>query len=428
MSLFLRHLIIFSHRAIMRTRGSGREIPMPRMSFETKLTNRISRAELSNGVYWQHINSVVHLGYSKRPHGGRWIVRCYLGNKRYRQRSLGIADDIARDGSISFQAARQLALEISAKAHGSIDAGPHHSPGTVRSAAERYIKMRDSRHSARAGRTIRSDAASRLGLYVLRDPIADVHLTSLTEHDLVSWKHRLNANLMPSSRWRTQSDFKAALNATHLIYRHYLPDRFADTIKYGLSRDDFVAQAYRHSSYRHILNDDTIRDIIKAASSYDDSGDVWRMVLVLAATGARFSQVQRLQVQDLQYTRCRLMMPSSRKGRNRIEGYYPVQIGSDVIAALRLEADGRDADAPLLRRSRRARSSGNTQQPEHRVGWASASQLTRPWKTICASVPIVGVVPYSLRHSSIVRCIRKGLPLRLVAKATRTWQLSRIEL
>ena len=38
------------------------------------------------------------------------------------------------------------------------------------------------------------------------------------------------------------------------------------------------------------------------------------MILVLAATGARFSQVQRLRVVDLQIERQRLMMPTSKKG------------------------------------------------------------------------------------------------------------------
>jgi hypothetical protein len=40
--------------------------------------------------------------------------------------------------------------------------------------------------------------------------------------------------------------------------------------------------------------------------------------------------------------------------------------------------------------------------------------MLRPWADICETVGI-SVVPYSLRHSSIVRGIAAGLPIRLVA-------------
>jgi hypothetical protein len=41
--------------------------------------------------------------------------------------------------------------------------------------------------------------------------------------------------------------------------------------------------------------------------------------------------------------------------------------------------------------------------------------LTRPWAEIRELAGLPEVIPYSLRHSSIVRGIRQGLPIRLVA-------------
>jgi integrase len=41
--------------------------------------------------------------------------------------------------------------------------------------------------------------------------------------------------------------------------------------------------------------------------------------------------------------------------------------------------------------------------------------MTRKWKQVVAAVGLPGTVPYALRHSSIVRGIRSGLPIRLVA-------------
>lgn len=52
---------------------------------------------------------------------------------------------------------------------------------------------------------------------------------------------------------------------------------------------------------------------------------------------------------------------------------------------------------------------------DRRGPWNTASELTRYWKQICSSVGLVNIVPYALRHSSIVRAIRTGLPIRLVA-------------
>jgi integrase len=41
--------------------------------------------------------------------------------------------------------------------------------------------------------------------------------------------------------------------------------------------------------------------------------------------------------------------------------------------------------------------------------------MLRPWATICKRLGLVDIVPYALRHSSIVRGIAAGLPIRLVA-------------
>lgn len=52
---------------------------------------------------------------------------------------------------------------------------------------------------------------------------------------------------------------------------------------------------------------------------------------------------------------------------------------------------------------------------DRRGPWTSASEITRQWKSICDSLQLRNAVPYALRHSSIVRAIRSGLPIRLVA-------------
>jgi integrase len=41
--------------------------------------------------------------------------------------------------------------------------------------------------------------------------------------------------------------------------------------------------------------------------------------------------------------------------------------------------------------------------------------MTRDWRLVVAKAGLEGVIPYALRHTSIVRGIRANLPIRLVA-------------
>ena len=53
--------------------------------------------------------------------------------------------------------------------------------------------------------------------------------------------------------------------------------------------------------------------------------------------------------------------------------------------------------------------------------WQHSGQMTRHWK---AALKVAGLpadrVPYCLRHSSIVRMLRQGVPVRIVAAAHDT--------
>src|SRR6516164_3594131 len=67
----------------------------------------------------------------------------------------------------------------------------------------------------------------------------------------------------------------------------------------------------------------------------DWNGDLYRLVLTLAATGMRFSQLIRVTVADVQPERNRLMIPTSRKGKGTKATRVAVPVGEDVITALR---------------------------------------------------------------------------------------------
>ena len=67
-----------------------------------------------------------------------------------------------------------------------------------------------------------------------------------------------------------------------------------------------------------VLSDDQIRRILAKGEELDEDGDHFLLTLLLASTGARFSQITRMRVGDVQPDFRRVMIPPSRKGRGKV--------------------------------------------------------------------------------------------------------------
>ena len=170
-----------------------------------------------------------------------------------------------------------------------------------------------------------------------------------------------------------------------------------------------------------ILTDAQVLALVAAAYRHD--AGLGLLVDVLATTGARPSQAVRLVVEDLHAELLpKLDMPASGKGgRNRAEKKsrrVPVPITPGLARKLKAGATGRRPDAPLL-----LRSNGRP--------W----NLARPYTDYRLDIPAViaqcghdpdVVTAYALRHSSIVRQLLRGVPIRVVA-ATHDTSVAQIE-
>jgi len=133
------------------------------------------------------------------------------------------------------------------------------------------------------------------------------------------------------------------------------------------------------------------------------------------------SQLARLEVQDLQDGRTdpRLMMPGSRKGRGKKKiARRPVPIPAGLATKLRGIVKDRPLDAALLIKP--------APEAQNASGEESAALLPMPWKKsdhsrrFARTVEATGLDPNevtinALRHSSIVRQLLAGVPLRVVA-------------
>jgi integrase len=398
---------------------------------EAPITTASARAKLSTGVHWRSVDPDVHLGYRKGRRGGVWLVR-WRNGVGYRQKPIGTADDSIKEGTLDFNAAVTKARREVVTARLNAKAAADGPVLTVRFAAEGYIAERNVRQSKRAGRQIRSDTARRLCRYLLGQaargkqgvvpaaPLASTAMHLLKEDDLLAWRAGLPENLKETAKQRLINDLKAALNRAFAANRKRLDPALPLVIKYGLKveqiDDDETIPVARENQ---ILSDSQVSGLLRAAEKIDASdsweGDLFRLIVILAATGARFSQVARMRVGDYQRPAGRLLIPASRKGKGK-SGSVPVPVGKDVLDAILPAVTGRCRDEPLLMRWRHTQVPGSIRwKRAYRGPWQTASELTRPWGNIRGLVSMVEVIPYALRHSSIVRCIRQGLPIRLVA-------------
>jgi integrase len=334
------------------------------------------------------ISAGIQLGYRRCKGAGRWVVKVADGHGSYWTKRVAYADDHEDADGEHILTWWQAQDKARALARGK-DAGGR--PATVAEALADYeadlIARSASPANARRVRTL-------LPSTMLAKPVA-----LLMARELKHLRDGLIAKgAKPASVNRDLKGFKAALN---LAAAH--DPRITNDAAW---RTALAALPDAHHARNVILTDEQVRALIAAA--YAEDSALGLLVETAAVTGARVSQLARLEVADLQADRpdARLMMPSSRKGKGikRIER-KPVPITSSLAAQLRQAAGNRARTEPLL-----LRTDGAPWQPpiaDYRLPFIRA-------------VSRVGLDPamvtlYSLRHSSIVRALLAGVPTRVVA-------------
>lgn len=155
----------------------------------------------------------------------------------------------------------------------------------------------------------------------------------------------------------------------------------------------------------------------KIDAAYDiDQDDLGPLVLVLAATGCRFSQAAKLTVAAVQVSAERIMLPVSAKGKGtKARSQIAVPVRRDVIERLKPLLKRRAGHEVLLQRWVHQQVSPTEWARVERAPWDAASLMYRQWRKALAAAGVAAVEPYALRHSSIVRQLHEGLPTRLVA-------------
>src|SRR5215471_572713 len=281
------------------------------------------------------ISPGIALGYRRCESAGRWVVKVADGHGGHWTKVVAIADDhedADGDHVLTWWQAQDKARAL---ARGK-DAGGSR-PATVAEALADYerdlLARSASPFNARRVRTLLSPS-------MLAKPVA-----LLTARELKHLRDGLIAKgAKPASVNRDMKGLKAALN---LAAAH--DERIVNARAW---RTGLAALPDAHTARNIILIDEQVLALIAAA--YGENGAVGLLVESAAITGARVSQLARLEVADLQADRGdpRLMMPSSRKGKGvkRITR-KPVPITADLAAKLTRAAGKRVSTDPLLLRT-----------------------------------------------------------------------------
>jgi integrase len=360
----------------------------PRLRSPT-LETRAARLRLKvrRKPYFVPVAPGVSLGYRRNLGAGAWLVRCADGKGGAWTKGFSTADDFedtSGEQVLDFWQAQVRARELVRGKH--TDAT---KPVTVAEALADY--ERDL--AGRGGLVAHVGRVRRLLAPVLQERPVGL----LVMRELRRWRDgELARGLAPASVARTCKAFAAALNYA-ADHDPTIANRAAWKIGLAALPDSHAARVDA------ILSDDQVRAVV--AACYAGSEQLGLFVEVLAVTGCRPIQAARLVVGDLQSDR--LLMPRSAKGRGkkRIDR-RPLPTPPLLMAKLRAVVGNRPTDAPLL-----LKADGDT--------WHI--NLNRPFRKALAAAGLSPrVVPYSLRHSSVVRSLLRGLPTRLVADAHDT--------
>ena len=359
------------------------------------LETRTGRLKLAprKKSYTATVGPGLRLGYRRRATAGRWSVICADGAGGNWLKAFADADDFQDANGKDVLTYWQAIDRARVLARGEDDtAGAGERPKTVAEALAGYeVDLK-----ARSGDV---STVARVRLH-LPNKLSAKPVVLVTADHLKQWRNGLRSTLAAGSIDRIANALRASLNmvadSDKRVSRH--------AWEVGLRAVGGGAVARNV-----ILPPDQIHRIVSA--SYDISPEFGLLVEVAATTGARVGQLRRLEISDVQSSRAdpRLMMPSSKKGRGEKKvSHQPVAIPEVLALRLKQAGKGKAGHDPLL-----AKPSGEPwKRSDH------TRLFTRA--VVRAGLNPTKVTLYALRHSNIVRQLRGGVPIRIVAVAHDT--------
>lgn len=350
----------------------------------------------------------LHLGYRRSSSGGSWLVRVYLGNQAYRLEKLATADDKGEpDGHnvLSFsQAQAKARTRMSELTRAAAGLPTHRGPYTVKMAFDDYLEWLEQE-----GRSDRTISDTRAAFEAHATPkLGPTRADRLTTYQLKGW---LSALAKSAPRLRTKAGKKQHHRSVDMTdeevrrQRRSAANRVLTYVKAALNlawrsnkiESDKAWRAVKpfkgaDASRARYLQLDECRVLLAACE--EDFGELVKAGL---HTGARYSELARLSVQDFNPDVGTIAVRKSKNGKPR-----------HVI----LTDEGRTFFAAVVKRASNrqflfVRADGEP--------W-KASWQHRPMKAASAAARIKGVSFHILRHTWASHAVMNGVPLLVVAR------------
>ena len=308
-----------------------------------------SKLKVSGKPYWKAIGRALHLGYRKGKRDGSWVKRVYVGNQNYKTETFARADDYAdADGFdvLDFWQAQE-AVRVDRPTGSAL----RRKPGafTVADAVAEYL-------ASLRGKPSQRNAENSLNAHVL--PLLGEHaVTGLRDDDYRDWLHKvaesparrrsakgavlyrdddLNDPETVRKRQATASNvwgqFRAALNLAH--DRRKVPP----TAKEEWERIEGFKGV--NVPRQRFLTVPEVRRLLNATEA-----DFRVLVRAALETGARYSELSRLDVLDYNTDTGMLHVRKSKVGKDR-----HIRLTEAGRAFFQQLAVGRPGSAPLLGR------------------------------------------------------------------------------
>lgn len=351
----------------------------------TNITRKTHRAALEprKAAYYRELSDGLHIGYRRMTTGnaGRWLVRERQGDGSYKERSIGVADDVLPADGVSVLSFDQAVAQAAGAA-----VIIHTGMPKLYTAIDEWL-----RHKASTLTNPRSVGQAAWMAKHLKASFADVPLDKIKANDIDAWHKNGISGEARSARATADRKLAALKGAlTRAVEVHGLK----------IEKPWSVVQAFgpktAGTARTNRLTPTQIRALIDAADP-----DMAAFVALAAETGARPS--------ELYTARCRAW-DGVWLDLNGKTGPRTIRVSAAAQRLLQALLQGvNDPDRHILIRSNGLPWRGSTGDT------TQAFTAAR----IKAGLP-TGVVMYDLRHSFISDALERGAPAAMVATHTGT--------
>jgi integrase len=378
---------------------------MPKSVKAAILETRTARARLKRGrqAHWQPLRPGTHLGYQRPADAaiGRWLLRRYLGGgNRYQVTQIGLADDKDNSNGLTVLSFEQ----VQAKARAMVETpnGEKVQRVTVRQAMERYCA-----HKRRLGQSV-ADVLSRGTAHIL-PALGDLVVSELTDEKLQQWLFDMAAGPAQNRPKKGKVQYRPEPEGDEAIRkRRATANRVLTMLKAILNYVYDKGHVTHRDAWGRKLK--PFKEVETARVRYLSIAEAQRLInacdaefrpLLRAAleTGARYSELARLEVVDFNADSGSISIRRSKAGKSR-----HIILTEEGAAFFKAHCAGR-AGSELMFTHR-----------EDNSPWKTAEQ-SRPMREACERANLKPTASiHAMRHTWASHAVMNGVPLLVVAR------------